>query len=666
MIITRDTTTLLQDSVLMGILLALSIFLINFYFSANYLNTNYPDWIVHAFRIKALENDGLASWTHVWSNGISLWKSYQFVPHLITLGVIKLFHLSIPRGMVVMTIGLFILLRFLIYATMRFLHFSPTTAFISAILSFDIAQYWGGVGDFSLLFGFSFFPLIAFLWVKYYQGNIQYLFPYIVGVSFYVHPILGYSSIALWLTAVIFSHRKLLSLPILLQGMIILASSSIFWFPLVFKTSYSYTSLVFANKYFLGLVLSGYKYFGLSIFLLFCLAIAFVRSFMPMKSEYRWSKPFYIFVLLYFALIVVGITIDLPTAIAQLQFTRGAGLVGLAIIYAFAPVIENVTRIQSLALKSLLLFVSSLALIEGIWFTSQYSPAVGKTFSEPITAFMKTYPTNDIANRRVWSADIGLSSYLPPISVRLPYSYMGHLDANQISPRISPLVLYQPYLDQIPQANMARLTDYFKISGVQYALFDENSPFTKTISTQNQTQYKDLGMVHDAGSNYHAFEVLWQPRDAALIDSSLSHGLSHFPFKLELTDVNDQISLDDYVKKFVTVVYDDRNKPLPIAYPKATMLEVAIPSSRQSNLVYIAESFDSNWYAYFNNKPVPLKSVGPNFMLASLPNMSEKGTLLLTHRWPLSFYISVFLIFLIPLEIFVLQMMRKKGVYEKH
>ncbi len=666
MTVIHHTTTSLQDIILMGILLVISVYLINFYFAANYLNTNYPDWIVHAFRIKALQHDGFASWTHVWANGISLWKSYQFIPHLLTLGIIELFHLSISRGMVVATIALFVLMRISIYITMRFLHFSPITAFISAILSFDIAQYWGGVGDFSLLFGFSFFPLVAFLWVKYYQGHIQYLFPYIVGLVFYIHPILGYSSIALWLTAVIFSHRKLLSLPVFMQGAIILASSSIFWFPLVFKTSYSYTSPVFANKYFLGLVLSAYKYFGLSIFLLFCLAISFVRSFMPMKSEFRWSKPFYIFVVLYFVLIVVGVTVDLPKAIAQLQFTRGAGLVGLAVIYAFAPVIEDITAIRGSALKALLLFVSSLALIEGIWFTSQYSPAVGKTFSEPITALMKTYPAKDIAHKRLWSSEIGLSSYLPPTTIRLPYSYMGHLDSNQISPRISPLVLYQPYVDEIPQANITRLTDYFKMSGVEYALFNENSPFTKTISTKDQTLYKDLGSVNDRGGVYHAFEVLWQPRDAVLIDPSLKNNLTHFPFTLELTDVNDQITLDDYVKKFVYLVYNDHNKPLTIAYPKATMLEVGIPSSRTSNLVYLAESFDSNWSAYFNGKLVGLKPVGPNFTLASLPNNAEQGTLIMTHRWPLSFYISVFLIFLIPLELTILYIMKKKGFYEAH
>src|SRR5579859_2389391 len=178
-------TTLLSDLFFFCLLVSISLLLISFYFNANFLNTGYADWMVHAFRIKFLQSYGLLSWTHEWDNGMNIWKSYQFIPHLLTLGLSTFFHVTIPRAMVLMIIILFVLLRLFIYCILRILHVSSVGSFISALLSFDIAQYWGGVGDFSLLFGFTFFPVVLYLWIQYYQGKLSYIFAYITGLLFY-------------------------------------------------------------------------------------------------------------------------------------------------------------------------------------------------------------------------------------------------------------------------------------------------------------------------------------------------------------------------------------------------------------------------------------------------------------------------------------------------
>jgi len=57
------------------------------YVNAEYLNTEYPDWYVHAFRVVQLRDHGFSSWSHTWSNGISLWTAYQFTIHYLTLWV---------------------------------------------------------------------------------------------------------------------------------------------------------------------------------------------------------------------------------------------------------------------------------------------------------------------------------------------------------------------------------------------------------------------------------------------------------------------------------------------------------------------------------------------------------------------------------------------------
>lgn len=648
----------LLDILFVAILLLLSLFLISFYFHAETINTGYPDWIVHAFRIKSIQESGLLSWTHVWSNGISLWRSYQFVPHYLTLIVISLFHVSITRGMVLMTIGAFIFLHISMYVSLRLLKFSPITAFICAILSFDIAQYWGGVSDYSLLFGFTFFPWIIYAWVTYYTGKIQYIFPYIAGIVFYIHPMLGFSTAALWILTIIFFSKTFFSFSTFLQMVIFLSSSSIFWFPLVHKTSYEYTSPVFANKYFLNLVLAGYKYYGLSLFLLFCLGISSAMMFMLKKSQFQWSKALYIFACLYFFLIVIGLSIDLPKAIDQLQFSRGATLIGIAIIFVFAPVLEKLQNIRSRALKGVLLFFVCLIITEGIWFTSIYSPLPGKNFTEPISSFEKLNPQRSLTDSHVWTSDIGLTSYYASSAYHFPYSYMGHLESNQLSPRLSPLILYQANLNVIPYANLLRLNDYFKLAGVRYIFFDESSPFVTSIQQSDKQIYTDQGIIKNGDSMYHLFTVPWDVKNAAVINPIDKNQMKAFPFTLELTEVNDQIALDEYVKKFVRVLYKPENISLPISYPTQDSLMIPVPKNRSSDMIYVNESFDSGWKGYFQGKQVSLKPVGPNFTLANLHNTTDTGVLVLQHFWPRSFYISVFLIFLIPMEIVLIRSMQ--------
>src|SRR5258708_7757142 len=613
--------------------------------------------MVHAFRIKSLSDFGILSWTHVWANGISLWKAYQFIPHYLTLGIVQLFHVPIPRAMVIITIILFVLLRFFIYFSLRLLKFTPLTAFVCAILSFDIGQYWEGVGDFSLLFGFTFFPLVIYLWAQFFKGKIQYVFPYIVGLLFYIHPLLGVSAMSLWATAILFSDKQIISLATCIQLGIILSTSSLFWFPIVFKTGYVYSSSVLANREFLSLVLAHYDYFGLSLFLGICFLLSLIRIFMPISPRYSWTKILFLFVAGYLLLVFLGVTVTLPKFIDQFQFTRGIAMVGIGILFAFAPVVERLRIIKSAAVKGFLLFFLCLAFMEGIWFTSIYSPTPAKALDEAVVAFANT--NSNLLQSRIWTPTIDTSSYNAYANIRYPYSYMQHLESNQISPRLSSLIIYQPYLNEVPPPNVERINDYFKISGTQYAVFEENSPLAKTFADADVSTYKNLGKIKSADSYYILFEIPWKAKNAALIDKKYKNQLDNFSFNLQLTQANDQITLDDYVKKFSGIIYKDENLALDISYPTPDSLQVTIPANRRTSIVYIDESYDKEWRAYFHNRLQPIQSSGPNYMLVTLDNLQNGGTLTLKHSWPLSFYISLFFIFLIPLEITVIAILRK-------
>ncbi|MEK7571967.1 MAG: hypothetical protein AAB553_06870 [Patescibacteria group bacterium] len=642
----------LLDLLFLSLLTTISLALISFYFDAQYLQTGYADWIVQSFRIKLLEDYGFTSWVHAWSNGISIWRSYQFIPHYLTLGIAELLHLEIHRAMVIMTIVQFVGLRLLIYFILRLLSFSPLTAFICAILSFAIGQYWSGIGDYSLLFAFTFFPLIIFAWTKYHQGKIKYVYPYIAGSCFYMHPLLGFSAMGLWVLSVILSEKKIISWPIFIQFLIILATSSLFWFPIVSKLSYFYSNPVFSTQYFLDFAISKYSYYGLSLFLFLALGLSFFWMFKPLPAKLGWAKVLLVFSLIYLTLIIVGVSLDLPGALYQFQYSRGTTLIGIAILFTFAVVVERIIQLKSRVFKGVVVFIFLLSLIEGLWFTSIYSPQPIKK-AEDVVAVAHDKQLIDTASARVFTPTIHWSSYLGPADAKYPYSYMEHMDSNQIPQRLSQLMFYHPYFEEAPDATLQRLSDYYKITGTRYLIFEKSSPFTYSYKNKTQLGYKDLGEIETSTSLYHGFEVPWETRNSVLVDQKDEKALKHFPFDLKFSSVNDQIALDDYVKRLSGILYKSENIPLSVVYPTPDTLQVSIPANRASNLVYINESHDIGWKAYFDGREQKIRPSGPNFMLVSLDNKEAGGELVLKHSWPVYFHIGVFLILLIPIQIVI-------------
>lgn len=633
-----------------SLLIIISLSLIFFYFNANYLDTGYADWVVQAFRIKLLDQYGFSSWTHSWSNGISIWRSYQFLPHYLTLGFAHIFNVEIARAMVVLTIVQFVALRLIIYTVLRLLKFSPLTAFICAILSFAIGQYWSGVGDYSLLFAFTFFPLIIYLWTLYYHGKIQYVYPYIAGLCFYMHPMLGFSAFGLWALSILFSERRILSFPVLLQLTTFLAASSLFWFPVVSKMSYFYSNPVFSTKYFLDFAIAKYSYFGLSLFIFIAFFLSLLWIFKPIPPKWGWTKILLFFSILYLTLIIVGVSFNLPGAIYQFQYSRGTTLIGIAILFSFALVVEQITHIKSTVIKGVCIFVLFLSLIEGIWFTSIYSPQPLQTGVDVVSTAVKEGKINPNAGR-ILTPTIDWSSYLGPLNARYPYSYMEHMDSNQIPQRLSQMVFYHPFFEEAPDTIIKRLSMYYKITGTKYLLFEENSPFA--LSYSKKSDYVDLGKIETAKGIYHGFEVPWEIRNAVLINKKDERNMQHFPFNLKFSNINDQIELDAHVDRFVSLLYRPANTPLTVTYPTPDSLQISVPENRSSNLVYVNESHDIGWKAYFAGREQKIASTGPNYMLISLDNLQSGGTLILKHSWPLYFYIGIFFIFLVPLEIVI-------------
>ncbi len=653
------------DFFCVGIILFLSLSLISFYFSATYINTEYEDWMVHAFRAKFIQEYGFISWTHLWSNGINVLAAYQFIPHLITIATSIIFNVTIPRAMVIVTITIFTLLHLETYGFLRLLKFSRLGALTAALLTFSLTQYWSGVGDYSLQFAFLFFPPMIYLWARSTKQN-SFSYPFLVGFSFYIHPILAFFSGSLFVLGLFISKRKIISLHTFIEVMIIILSSALFWYPIIFKDSFVYREAFLVNKDRLGIILNSYPFYGLSLGTFFIFFLSIVLSFKTLLHEHSWIKKLVFFNGVILILAILSARITLPPFLTEFQFTRGMVLLGISMAFTAPLIIDSLISKQGVFKYLTWLFIL-LITIEALINISSFSPRPGPN-SEDIISAKFNQDSDFFKNKRIFVNEIGNASYFNMDRIRLPYSWMSHFDSNPVSPRLGALIIYSLYTgeSQIPFTSMKRIDDYIKVSATDYVVFDSFSPFSKSLKNKvYDLGYESVDQITTSDGQYDVFEPESPARNAVIVDPTFSNQMNHFPFDLDFSDNNNFIEFDNYVHNFANIIYSEKNVPIAVKYPDQESISINIPEDRPSNMIYIAESYGKSWKAEFNGVSSEIKPVGPNFMMVTLPSNSS-GTLKMKHSWPSSMIYILAVVIIIPFLILVNWLIRTVHKTTKH
>ncbi len=652
----RFITSLLTDMLFVGILAVFSFFFISFYKDALSINTGYPDWLVQAFRIKFIETNGFISWSHVWANGANILQSYQFVPHVVTIAASKLLHVDITRAMIILIVTQFVMLRIFIYIALRLLKIQAVPALVTSLLSFAIAQYWGGVSDYSIIFGITCFPIMILIWIWQLHHRLPLVYAALCGLSFYVHPILAFYSITLWMIGLFLTSRSIVSLHTIIEIITFLLYASFFWVPIVFKYSYAYTVSTLSTLEFLKHPLADYTNMGLSLSIMVAFVLSLIHITLPNRHRFRWSYLLTTFAFAMLFLVWIQTTLNLPIFINRFQFTRGMSFIGIAIVFSFSAVAQRIYKQKNSIISSLLFAGTIFALSESVWFSSVYANPPVNNIDDPVSSYIANHPETPLQDGRVWVPTIDASSFKAPSSVRFPYSYMGHMEPNLASPRIAPLVSYEHYQNKIPDMNMERINDYFQITGTKYVFADEHSSLTRTLLSPKYG-YKDLGSIELTNSAFHLFEVPWPIINAAAIDPAYMKYFTTFSSSLTSSTINDQISLDSYTKILVKALYQKTNTPLSVSYTTPESLTIHIPSDRISNVIYVNESYSKNWKATVDGVPQKIMTAGPHFLAVSLNvDLKKEGLLLLQHSWPLSVRLSVILMIIMSIIIIVINM----------
>lgn len=642
-----------QDVLWLSVICALSVFLTLFLASGNLLDTGYQDWIVQAFRIKTLDLYGFTPWIHNWSSGISLWQSYQFVPHLLTLYISKIFDFSFTQGMVVTTIAFFVLTRTSIYIMLRLLKFSPIAAFISTIISFSIGQYWMGVSDYSLMFGFAFFPLFLYLWIQYFQGKLSFIFPFLSGLAFYIHPLLGINIFLLWMIGNLISSKYLFSKKLLSEVGVFLIASSLFWLPILLNQGYTYANPYLSTSDFLLLPLKNYPNLGLNLPLVALLVFSFINSFVSRVN--KWYMPLFIYCFVILIVSLLGVNSQLPHVFAQFQLTRGLPFAGIAIVFLGATLIKTILSKEYFSLKLITAALTTYAFVLGVESSTFQSPIIAKQHTPTISQLEKVISHDQLTEGKIWTSQLGDASYFGDSKLRFTQSYMEHLDSNFLGQRLGQFLTYGNQREVLTKSTVQKINHYLFLTGTKYIVLPNATTLSNSYIKESTGRIAKTFIIRDEKNEYVVIEMNWPIINAAIANNEMI-AQKALTIDIDLLNTNSQISADSAISSYYSAISAlDEDSVLKTTYPKPNQINITVPSEKSTRFIYISESYDPYWVAYINGKSLPIKSYGPNFMLVELESNTDSGTLILLRPWPNYIYLAVFLIISISIAIIVLK-----------
>ena len=156
--------------------------------TGEYLPLFWGDWVSHAYRSQFVQEHGLATWDHNWSGGISLFETYQFMPHVITAIVSSTFEVSIGRTMLLLEGVLLIWVRVSGYVVARAMRLPVAAAAFAGVVTFGVNNYAAEVLSYAALWGLALVPVLFFLIYRYAERPAIYPIAVATGLGMYVHP----------------------------------------------------------------------------------------------------------------------------------------------------------------------------------------------------------------------------------------------------------------------------------------------------------------------------------------------------------------------------------------------------------------------------------------------------------------------------------------------
>lgn len=620
--------TWILDGVFLLLIVLVGWFLIGYYLNYNYLATGYQDWIYHAFRIKSIQEWGIVSWDHKWANGINYWRSYQYIPHLLTLYTAKFLNIGITNAMILWGIIVYLYLRITGYLLLRYMNVSPHVALGAIMLSYAYRQNWIGISDFSIFIACILIPLVIFLSIKSTEKKINLLlFASISGLSWIFHPIVGLFSSGLFMltNAITTKFRNLTSY---ISVVVLVVAAAPYW------TQYALVSYRFSNPYvstttFLKEVALG-DYFGIGLLLLLTYIGAFFVTFLSDSKYIKWLKIVGIYIGIYLVLFVSAKYDYTPQLLNRFQFARVNLIVGLVIpIFAGVAYDFIFNDAKSRFVIGVYSIIIALIISHAIGIATQHASPAVNSIDNPIPKyFSQNNPTGEIYYHSESEA-----SYFTDWNIRLSGSYNEHLLPSPLSLRFKQIMSGGKSHLIVSQRQIDLINEYSKVLGVEYLVLPIKSPITKSLlSSETLFVYQDD--VKADNSAYSVFRNEENTTYAYVMERSV------FDANVDMNDLekpdlrsSSYDVWDTEVESLSELFSSDLVQALPMDFVNTDELHIHTDEMNQFDdpVILVTQSYDTNW-SVIDDASATIEPTSLRFM--KIEPSSFNNTITLKNSWP--------------------------------
>ncbi len=631
----------LLDILAIGAVVAVGCFLIGYYLRYEFLETDYPDWMYHAFRVRDISDYGVASWDHIWGNGGNIWQAYQYVQHLVVLGVSSFFGMSITHSMLVISVVTFIALRLVLYVMFRLLGINRLLSVFSSLASYGFSQQWISLKDFSLCAGLIVVPFYIFLWIRALENRgdsrLTFVAAAFAGASWSIHPVIGYSLSGMLLWLLLTNHFG--GSPKVLMGVLLVFLLSSLPFSMSYLLSgYSIINPVFLTSYYSDTLLVSDGYLGLNLLYFVLVGASWLILIVKSGTSPRWAKVLLFYCSAYLLFIYFGRQGYYPEFVNKFQFSRAIPFLAIALSFCFAAFLQSAFgSIQSRMVSILLLIVMSTSVVHSIETASLYTARPVSSMSDPVAEYFRD---KDVPEGSIYFKDFVNSSYFGKRRLRFVNSYNQHLLLNPYPMRFDALMKTDVSYTGVTDRQIRMINDYSIVLGVQYLFIPKYSPLADALSSGNGSSESIFERVDEVRDNVSGTFAVLRRRDpifnAYYFDSSEAKDILRFEDIPKPTLQSSSFQpWDNEISRIAALIRNGTLKPIPVSFLWPDRLKIDL-SSLQSSLnigVFVNQSYDGGW-SPVGSSAIRVVPTSSRFMYIASSDSSAGKYVLLQHSWP--------------------------------
>lgn len=620
--------TLFQDLLSVASIIALSYLLTYYFLSGTYLDTGYQDWLYHAYKIHAIQQYGLASWDHIWANGLNHWRAYQYLPHLLTIEYIKYTGFSITQSMIHLTIGTIVVSRIAWYVALRGIGISPFFSLLATILSLTVPQQWQALQDFSIFISTLFLPIYIFFWIKS-QTNTAYLIltASLTGISWLLHPLIGLTLTGLFALGLVTQLRQIRFRHLIGISLFFIIAAAAFFYPITDTIGHYANSRFFSMEFIRNMFFT--EWLGIGYPIAFILIATFIiRVFVTAP---RWATILIIYTGLLMVLYLLAWYGYSPTFLNKTQFTRTNTILGILSTAGIAGILHHILTPQpSRFLWGVLIAYLAIAMSSTIELSSKYGPAIGARTPQPLGTYFQGRP---IPQGSIYTTDIGTVSYTNP-DFRYTLSYFEHQLPNPLSVRIMQLLRPDRSVSGSSEYDIQLINDYITVLGVEYLFLPRYASLVSSLSSEDPNaplQFNEF--VTTSTGSYAVLQYKKPIHYAYLVPPNSILDESTDPLSQPTADPATFIPWDDQISQLAQTLRQ-KSIPLPLTFHAPNRLQITLPAQIPTGYqLLITQSYDQNW-SIPAHPQLELRPTNLKFIMLEVPSTFAGQTLNLTNQWP--------------------------------